>query len=113
MPSEWRRKNPVRYAYQTLKDNAKRRGHKFEISLEYFREFCFVTGYIKRKGIYKKCYGVDRIIPHLGYVEGNLRLVTNTHNLKRRYYADYDELTQSMVYTMEVTEQEKITDCPF
>jgi hypothetical protein len=35
----WKKNNPIRYAYQTAKDNAKRRGKVFELSFEEYKEF--------------------------------------------------------------------------
>jgi hypothetical protein len=77
-------KDPVRYAYQTTKDNAKRRGKEFTISLEYFRKFCVESEYIKKKGITAKSFTIDRKDNTKGYVEGNLQVLTNGQNVIKK-----------------------------
>ena len=78
-----RNKNPIRYAYDVLKMNAKRRGKPFEISFEYFKQFAIETNYIKGKGRTKLSYSVDRIKNDLGYIEGNLQKLTVSDNSKK------------------------------
>ncbi len=46
----YRHNNRVKYAYDTLRSNAKRRGHGFELTLEQFEKFAIATDYIINKG---------------------------------------------------------------
>jgi len=80
--------NPLSTAYNTLRLNAKRRGKEFAISFQYFKDFCAKTKIMLGRGIKADSYHIDRIKEELGYVEGNLQVLTNTENLKK--YREYD-----------------------
>ena len=112
---KWRLENPVKYAYSTLKNNAKRRKKIFEISFEYFKAFCVKTGYLKNKGIRKELYTVDRIEEELGYIEGNIRCIKNEDNLKKYllWKYDYDEFSREMVFTGGWVTPPDTSDVPF
>ena len=113
---EWRKKNPLKYAYRALRDNAKRRGKEFSISFEYFKKFCIKTEYEKKRGIFKDCYTIDRINPDLGYVEGNLQVLTNSENVKKyqaRFIAEWDDHNKEMYFNTKVSPQRKIEGAPF
>jgi hypothetical protein len=69
-------RNPYRYWLGVLRRNAKRRGHYFAVSFEYWVKFCDETGYLALKGRYKWGCSVDRIDPRLGYADGNLQMLT-------------------------------------
>lgn len=84
----YRQNHPVRYAYNTLKTNAKRRGKEFTITFEYFQQFCYETNYIAGKGRSKISYSVDRIDESKGYVPGNLQVLSLSENIKK--YLKYD-----------------------
>jgi hypothetical protein len=77
---KWRENNPEMYAYLNLVHNAKRRNKPCTITFEYFKKFCRKTKYIQRKGIWKYSYSIDCKINELGYVEGNLQLLTVSAN---------------------------------
>ena len=82
-----RSKNPIKYAFDTLKFNAKRRGRAFTITLDYFKQIISGTNYIHEKGRTKLALQIDRIDNELGYVPGNLRVVTQEENHKA--YLEY------------------------
>ncbi len=84
-------RNPVRYAFSVMKNNAKRRGKAFEISFEYFKKFVIDTSYMAGKGITKTGLHIDRIKEELGYIEGNLQVITNTQNVKKYLSYTYNE----------------------
>lgn len=77
-----RSNNPIKYAYDTLKFNAKRRGRHFTITLDYFKKLIEGTNYIHAKGRTKLALQIDRIDNELGYVPGNLRVITQEENQK-------------------------------
>lgn len=81
----WKKANPMRYAYQTNKDNAKRRGIFWDLTYEEFAEFAYEFDYLDRKGRTKTCWSVDRIIPELGYTKGNLQILTVGDNSRKRH----------------------------
>lgn len=83
---KYRDKHPVRYAYQTLKQNAKRRGKHFSLTLEEFRQFCEASDYIIRKGVKKTCLTIDRIDASKGYTADNIQALSLTENSRKGYY---------------------------
>jgi hypothetical protein len=87
-----RAKNPVRYAYDVLKMNAKRRGKHFGITFKEFQKFARRSDYLAGKGRRKESYTIDRIDNSKGYVIGNLQILTLSQNSKkanRVLYYDY------------------------
>lgn len=72
--------DPVRYTYNALKNNAKRREKEFSISLEYFRQFCEDTGYMNGKGRRPDALSIDRIDSSKGYIPGNIQVLTLSQN---------------------------------
>lgn len=80
----YREKSPIKSSYQNLRSNAKRRGKIFTISFEYFSKFAVETEYIYKKGRTKLGYTIDCIKEELGYVEGNIRSIPNTDNVKKQ-----------------------------
>jgi hypothetical protein len=99
----YRKKNPVRYAYQALKDNAKRRKKVFSISYEEFKSFCYAYDYIVGKGRRKESYTVDRIDNTKGYTVDNIRVITNSENAKKgckRLHTEYDNYEKRLVCTV-------------
>lgn len=107
----WRAADPVRAAFNSLRASAKRRGKVFEITLEYFRGFCVKTEYLKGKGISAESYHVDRIDESLGYIEGNLQVLTNAANIKK--YLEYDYRTREAKVIKTGNGQPRGDDMPF
>ncbi len=77
---DWREKNPIRYAYHTLKGNAKRRNKEFYLTYSQFRNFCNETGYIEMKGKSATSFSIDRINCEQGYHINNIRVLTLSSN---------------------------------
>lgn len=77
-------RDPVRVVYTKLKSNAKRRGHKFTLTLKYFRHFCKLTNYIELRGRNKEAYSIDRIDSTKGYQKGNLQILTVSENSRKQ-----------------------------
>lgn len=75
--------NPVKYAYFTLRNNAKRRKKVFTISFDYFKKFCKKHEYIQKRGVTKFGLHIDRIVEELGYIEGNIQVLENHLNVKK------------------------------
>lgn len=98
---KWRDKNPVKYLFQNLKTNAKRRGKLFLLTYEEFHEFCMQTGYDKLKGTNACDLSVDRIDASKGYFKENIRAITVSENSSKcnRDITDPDFI--------------KSADCPF
>lgn len=80
---DWRNKNPVRYAYNNLKHNAKKRGKEFDLTYEEFERFCVKTDYMMGKGRTAESYHIDRVDESKGYTITNITLLTNSQNMKK------------------------------
>lgn len=88
-------KNPVKYAYIVLRQNAKRRGHEFTITFSEFEEFCTKTSILLGRGRTKDSYSIDRIRENEGYVPGNLQVLTVSENTKKySKWVKYDYQTK-------------------
>jgi hypothetical protein len=91
-----RANNPVRYAYTALKNNSRRRGVFFDLTLEEFTNFCFETDYLAGKGRTKKSFSIDRIKEDVGYTATNICVLTVSDNSKKRWARlEYDYQTNS------------------
>lgn len=93
-----RKRDPVRYAYQNLKDNTKHRGIHFDLTIEQFREFCIEYDYIAGKGRSATSYTIDRIDVTQGYTVDNIQRLTKSENSRKRWL-EYDWRTKQAKYT--------------
>lgn len=119
----YRRRNreadPMKYAYETLRDNCTRKHGKawFYLTFEEFKQYAIETEYIGKKGITKKGYHIDRPDTTMGYFVGNIRPLTNELNQKVKYkklHYDWDEEQGKMVaYVTTMDLPEKSEDDPF
>src|ERR1035437_5243365 len=82
---KYRAKYPLKYWYDTLKMNAKRRRKPFTLTLEQFTEFCKRTGYIEKKGKTAESLSVDRIKASEGYHASNIQAITLSDNSKKMH----------------------------
>lgn len=85
----WRLNNLVKYCYNNLKGNAKRRGMEFTITVEDFKAFCYQYNYIGGRGRSMEGLTVDRIDQDKGYIPGNLQALTNKENIEKYLHYDY------------------------
>jgi hypothetical protein len=79
----FRSRNPMKAAYNALRANAARRGHEFTITYEYFARWCRRSDYMAGKGRTKESYTIDRKDNRVGYVPGNLQVLTNSDNASK------------------------------
>lgn len=107
----WRERNPKKYAYLTLKANAKRRKKLFDLTYEDFEKFCYRYKYIGKKGRTAEGYGVDRKREEDGYTLDNMRILKNGNNVKKYKSYDWESRTGVTVTTIETAEDRK--DNPF
>lgn len=75
-----REEDPVYTRFHQFKNNAKRRGKQFDITLEQFRQFCKDTGYIVEKGKRGANCTIDRIDNNKGYTLDNIQFLTRKQN---------------------------------
>lgn len=83
---KWKTKNDqnkMRYAYNNLKQNSKRRGKHFDLSFEQFQEFCYKTDYIRGVGKKSESYTIDRIDNNLGYTVDNIVCIPKGENSRK------------------------------
>ena len=83
MARSYRAAHPIMHAYHNIKSRAKVRGHKFKLSFKYFKEFCERTNYTQLKGTGANDMTIDKIIDKLGYVDGNIQMISNSDNVKK------------------------------
>jgi hypothetical protein len=78
-----KQKNPVKYFFNVLKQNAKRRGKYFDLTLEEFRVFCEKTNYLELKGKSGMAATIDRINNELGYTANNIQILSHFDNTSK------------------------------
>jgi hypothetical protein len=86
---KYREKYPLKYIYDTVKMNAKRRGKEFTLTFGEFKEFCVKTGYDEKKGKSSDSLSIDRRNPSNGYSKDNIRAITLSDNSKFRNDPEY------------------------
>lgn len=111
---KWRRENPVRASYLNLKHNAKRRGKVFTLSFEEFAAFSVESGYMKRKGIFKRSWHIDRIREEGGYTKDNIQVLENADNVRKYLSYSYDKQGKPANFkTMTYKPQPVVEGVPF
>lgn len=80
--------DPVKYAYNNLKNRARQRGKGFSLTLCQFRKFCIKTSYIAGKGVSMQSYTIDRIDNRKGYHIDNIQVLSKEENITK--YLEYD-----------------------
>jgi hypothetical protein len=81
----FRRDHPAMAHYLDLKNRARQRGHEFTITFEYYYKTVWLdSGYAERHGKTKECLSVDRLKNNLGYVPGNLNVLTVSENARKQ-----------------------------
>ncbi len=84
----YKKNNPEQYAYNTFRNNARRRGKDFTITLEQFIEFATIkTCYMTDRGHTKNGLHIDRIDETRGYHIDNIQVLTNSQNVRK--YKDF------------------------
>lgn len=85
----FRANNPARDAYRQIKERAGRRGQIFKITFEQFLQAIEGTEYLARRGRGIDELHLDRKKVELGYVPGNLQVLTTAENLRKQREVDY------------------------
>ena len=84
-----RANNPAREIYRQIRDRAERRNQIFNIT---FEQLCVIPRfdeYEARRGRGIDELHLDRKKVHLGYVPGNLQVLTTAENLRKQREVDY------------------------
>lgn len=108
---KYRKNNPVKASFYNLKNNAKRRGKKFNLTFEEFKEFAVRVDLISNSGRKKHSYHIDRIDEEKGYTKDNIQLLQNTYNVKK-YHIYNKEKDLAFVLTVK-TKKIKNKNVPF
>jgi hypothetical protein len=89
--------DPVRYAFNNLRNRAKQRSLIFTITLEQFREWCSKVQYIGFKGRSSSSYTIDRRYNDLGYHIDNIQVLTKQQNNKTSLNISHTIIAQSQL----------------
>ena len=76
----WKKNNYLRYCYDYLMANARRRNKIFTLTFDDFVQFCIETNYDKLKGKTSLSMSIDCKIQRLGYTKTNIRAITLSEN---------------------------------
>lgn len=85
----FRANNPAKEVYRQIKDRALRRNQIFRLTLEEFLREIEGTEYLTRRGTGIGELHLDRKEVSLGYVPGNLQVITTEENLRKQREVDY------------------------
>lgn len=106
-----RQRDAVRYAYNNMRNRARRKNIPCTITLEQFRLWCHKVTYIGFKGRSPEGWTIDRKYNDVGYHIDNIQAMQNQDNVKK--YFTYDWRTKQ-VYQLVYPETASITaDLPF
>jgi hypothetical protein len=78
----WRANNPATAAFKDLRHNARNRGIKFSLSLDFFM-YLWNQGYGQHRGHKSFQLHLDRIDPDQGYIDSNVRVITVAENVAK------------------------------
>jgi hypothetical protein len=112
----YRAKFRIKYAFDALRNNARRRGHGFDLTLQQFTEFAIDTDYIVKKGRTIDSYSIDRIDNNKGYTVDNIRVLTVSENSKKFTKKVIYDVEHGDFHTVLLTPTNVLThdlDCPF
>lgn len=88
--AKWYKENhPEAYFFNALRNNAKRRGKEFNLTLKEFKQFCADTGYMETKGKNGNDMSIDRIKVAEGYSIDNIQLLSLSDNTSKRNNEEY------------------------
>jgi hypothetical protein len=76
----WKKRYPLRYSFNKLRNRARERGHAFSLTFEEYEEFAISSGYAARKGKTAESFSIDRIDSTQGYYRDNIRCLTLSEN---------------------------------
>lgn len=79
-----RLKNPQRYAFEQVRESARKRSIGFELTFEEFVQFDQATGYVEAKGRERDSLTIDRIDSSKPYRVDNIRALTWADNCAKK-----------------------------
>lgn len=78
-------RHPETYTLNAIRQRAKARGIKCDITLEDWKDFCRKTGYLQNRGQKSDSATVDRIDDRYGYHIWNIRIMPHGENSRDQY----------------------------
>jgi hypothetical protein len=106
----WRLNNLVHAAYDNLRASARKRKIVFTLTLQHFNEIIAPTAYMDDKGKQRHCLHIDRKETALGYVDGNIQVLTCTENVQKENAERRQRHVDAKIQGRAVEEE---TDDPF
>ncbi len=97
--------DPVRYAFNNLRNRAKQRGVIFTITLAQFRDWCTKVTYIGFAGRSSESFTIDRKHNDVGYHIDNIQVLTKRDNIKKYFFYDYRSKTAVVAEEPNVVEE--------
>lgn len=79
-----RLRKPAQYAFQQVRESARKRNIPFNLTFAQFKEFDRQTGYVEAKGKSSESLTIDRINSDKGYEFGNIRALTWLENCSKK-----------------------------
>lgn len=98
---------PAMASYHLLKSHSTARGVPCTVTFEEFLLFATETGYLNGKGPHASSLTIDRIKNELGYVTGNLQVMTRAKNSEKRARHDAIRMRQGFAWNGGVNPKEK------
>jgi len=92
----WKRSKPFSYHYNAFRNNARRRGKDFAITLEQYTEFAIQHGLIDSSGNKRSNLSIDRVDPTRGYHLDNIQVLTISENTRKRFVDYYASQAHEM-----------------
>jgi hypothetical protein len=94
---------PYETRLRELRNNAKRRGIPFALTLEQFKQFAEPVKLLLGRGRTAQSLTIDRLKEELGYVAGNLGVLENADNVRkenerRKKLLTYDDYCRRLRY---------------
>ena len=81
----FRLKNDLHYAYSNLKNSARKRQIRFDLTFREFEDFCRRTNYLQFRGTNPDSLTVNRIRSWEGYNINNIEIMSHADNSSHKY----------------------------
>jgi hypothetical protein len=93
----WRANNVIRNSYNSLRAHARERFISFDITWNYWKEFCERTRYHELKGTGAEDMSIDRPNSLRGYTDDNIRMLSVRDNTFKQHNEDAKQRRSKMV----------------
>lgn len=101
--------HPASARFNDLRHRARQRGHEFTLTLDEFKKWWVESGIEANRGKTKDCFSIDRIKNHLGYVPGNLQVLTISCNARKQFVPFFKTKAEEVAAVVE--QDDYMTKC--